>query len=150
MRKGGKSLDAYESAMSARSTRRSKSTVPGRVRRVGLINDDSTPVGQVHLGVVHLFELEQPRVLPREEGLAEAEFLPLSDRLSKSATSSKPGRRSASSHSWGLAEIGRRAERADGLRATAPMPGWRWSSQSIKGGKISRGACRLQTRSQWP
>jgi predicted NUDIX family phosphoesterase len=45
---------------------------------VGLINDDSTPVGQVHLGVVHLFELEHPHVLPREDGLAEAEFVPLS------------------------------------------------------------------------
>ena len=42
-----------------------------------MINDDSTPVGQVHLGVVHLFELEHPQVLPREEGLSEAEFLPL-------------------------------------------------------------------------
>ena len=44
----------------------------------GLINDDATPVGQVHLGVVHVFELEHPHVLPREEGLADAEFLALS------------------------------------------------------------------------
>src|SRR5271170_7153842 len=27
---------------------------------LGFINDDSTPVGQVHLGIVHLFELEEP------------------------------------------------------------------------------------------
>ena len=33
-------------------------------------------MGKVHLGVVHLFELEQPRAVPRQEGLAEAEFLP--------------------------------------------------------------------------
>ncbi len=58
--------------------RRSEIKSPGLVRRVGLINDDSTPVGQVHLGVVHLFELEHPRVVPREEGLADAEFLSLS------------------------------------------------------------------------
>jgi predicted NUDIX family phosphoesterase len=51
---------------------------PGHVSRIGLINDDSTPVGEVHLGVVHLFELEHPHVLPREEGLADPEFLPLS------------------------------------------------------------------------
>ena len=42
---------------------------------VGLINDDATPVGRVHLGVVHLFELDRPEVDPREEGLAEAGFL---------------------------------------------------------------------------
>ena len=47
----------------------------GRIRQVGLINDDATPVGRVHLGVVHLFELERPAVAPREEGLAEAQFL---------------------------------------------------------------------------
>ena len=47
---------------------------PGRIRRVGLINDDSTPVGRVHLGVVHLYELDRPELVPREEGLAEARF----------------------------------------------------------------------------
>ena len=30
-------------------------------RCVGLINDDETPVGQVHLGVVHVIDLERPR-----------------------------------------------------------------------------------------
>src|SRR3954467_13337670 len=49
----------------------------GTMRRVGLINDDSTPVGQVHLGVVHLYELERPSVVPREDGLADAEFIPI-------------------------------------------------------------------------
>jgi predicted NUDIX family phosphoesterase len=29
---------------------------------LGLINDDATPVGQVHLGIVHVFDLESPRV----------------------------------------------------------------------------------------
>ena len=50
------------------------------MRCVGLINDDSNPVGQVHLGVVHLYALESPMVTPREDGLAGAEFLPL-DRV---------------------------------------------------------------------
>ena len=75
---GRKSLEAYESAMRREIDEEVEIKSPGSVSRVGLINDDSTPVGQVHLGVVHLFELEHPRVLPREEGLAEAEFLPLS------------------------------------------------------------------------
>jgi predicted NUDIX family phosphoesterase len=34
-------------------------------RCVGLINDDETEVGRVHLGVVHLFELERPLVESR-------------------------------------------------------------------------------------
>ncbi|NNC89897.1 MAG: hypothetical protein HKN82_15675 [Akkermansiaceae bacterium] len=40
-------------------------------RVVALLNDDSNPVGQVHLGVVHLFELESAEVSAREEALAE-------------------------------------------------------------------------------
>ena len=31
---------------------------------LGFINDDRTPVGSVHLGVVHLFELNEPRSMP--------------------------------------------------------------------------------------
>ena len=41
---------------------------------VGLINDDTTEVGRVHLGVVHLIDLEEPRVAPRERELEEAGF----------------------------------------------------------------------------
>src|SRR5262249_43167558 len=37
-----------------------------------------------------------------------------------------------------------------GCWGEAEATGWRASSQSIRGGKISRGAYRLQTRSQWP
>ncbi len=75
---GRKSLEAYESAMRREINEEVEIRSPGHLCRVGLINDDATPVGQVHLGVVHLFELEHPHVLPREEGLAEAEFLPMS------------------------------------------------------------------------
>ncbi|MBM4069048.1 MAG: phosphoesterase [Planctomycetes bacterium] len=46
---------------------------------LGLINDDSTPVGQVHLGIVHLFELAEPRVERREQGLTKAGFTPLAE-----------------------------------------------------------------------
>jgi predicted NUDIX family phosphoesterase len=41
---------------------------------VGLINDDQTEVGRVHLGIVHLFELEAPKVGPREESIIETGF----------------------------------------------------------------------------
>jgi predicted NUDIX family phosphoesterase len=46
-------------------------------RCVGLINDDRTPVGQVHLGVVHLFDLARPDVAAREDALADAGFVRL-------------------------------------------------------------------------
>ena len=41
---------------------------------VGLINDDETEVGRVHLGVVHVFELDEPKVRPREESIIETGF----------------------------------------------------------------------------
>jgi predicted NUDIX family phosphoesterase len=46
-------------------------------RCVGLINDDQTPVGQVHLGIVHLVELEEPSIQPRETDLLDSGFLPI-------------------------------------------------------------------------
>jgi predicted NUDIX family phosphoesterase len=48
---------------------------------VGLINDDETPVGQVHLGVVHLCDVVQPAVRPREDDILEAGFLPVREIL---------------------------------------------------------------------
>jgi predicted NUDIX family phosphoesterase len=49
-------------------------------RCVGLINDDATPVGRVHLGIVHLLELERPEVSSRESELVDCGFDTL-DRL---------------------------------------------------------------------
>ncbi len=45
---------------------------------LGFINDDSLPVGQVHLGIVHVFELETLAVKRREADLTEAGFAPIS------------------------------------------------------------------------
>lgn len=50
-----------------------------RERCVGLINDDSTPVGRVHLGIVHVFELAEPKVQRREQALTRSGFAPLSE-----------------------------------------------------------------------
>lgn len=47
---------------------------PVRETLWGLLNDDSTPVGRVHLGVVHLFDLDEPKVQPRETSIAESGF----------------------------------------------------------------------------
>lgn len=48
-------------------------------RCVGLINDDSNAVGQVHLGIVHVFELDEPKVRRREQILTRSGFAPLAD-----------------------------------------------------------------------
>jgi predicted NUDIX family phosphoesterase len=44
-------------------------------RIVALINDDSNEVGQVHLGIVHLWRLAAPRVEKREEDILELRFM---------------------------------------------------------------------------
>jgi predicted NUDIX family phosphoesterase len=48
-------------------------------RCIGLINDDSTPVGQVHLGIVHVFDLAEPKVQRREQALIKAGFAPVEE-----------------------------------------------------------------------
>jgi predicted NUDIX family phosphoesterase len=54
---------------------------PYSARCVGLINDDQTEVGRVHLGVVHLFDVERPEVRPRETDLLESGFRPVEELL---------------------------------------------------------------------
>ncbi len=46
---------------------------------IALINDDSNEVGAVHLGVVHLFDLESGAVTANEDNIAELEFLTLEE-----------------------------------------------------------------------
>jgi predicted NUDIX family phosphoesterase len=48
---------------------------PIRSRIGALINDDSTEVGQVHLGIVHIFELPHPIADRRESMILNVEFL---------------------------------------------------------------------------
>jgi predicted NUDIX family phosphoesterase len=48
---------------------------------VGLINDDETEVGQVHLGIVHRFDLDEPNVISNEPDLIESGFVPVSEML---------------------------------------------------------------------
>ncbi|MEM7810189.1 MAG: phosphoesterase [Planctomycetota bacterium] len=41
---------------------------------IGLINDDTTDVGAVHLGIVHLLRVENPKVSPREATMTDVGF----------------------------------------------------------------------------
>ncbi len=43
-------------------------------RIVGLLNDDINDVGKVHLGVVHIFDLESEDVTSAEDALANLAF----------------------------------------------------------------------------
>jgi predicted NUDIX family phosphoesterase len=54
---------------------------PYRESREGLLYDPSNDVGRVHVGIVHRFELEQPRVRSREADLADAGFISVSELM---------------------------------------------------------------------
>lgn len=48
-------------------------------RIIALLNDDSNPVGQVHLGIVHLVDLKSDAVSSREDALTDLAFTPLDE-----------------------------------------------------------------------
>lgn len=50
---------------------------------VALLNDDSNEVGQVHLGVVHVFKLDEPKVEKREAMITNISFLSKEELLTR-------------------------------------------------------------------
>jgi predicted NUDIX family phosphoesterase len=64
----------YEQGMQRELDEETIIETPYTARRVGLINDDETDVGRVHLGVVHIFEVAEPRVRAREADILEEGF----------------------------------------------------------------------------
>ena len=52
-----------------------KINTPFRNRVVALLNDDTNEVGQVHLGVVHVFDLDEPNVEKNEAMITNLAFL---------------------------------------------------------------------------
>lgn len=52
-----------------------------RESMLGFIYDGRSPVGEVHLGIVHLWELDDPLVWPRETSIADCGFSPVADLL---------------------------------------------------------------------
>jgi len=55
-------------------------------RIVALLNDDTTEVGQVHLGVVHIFRLAEPNVDKRESMITNLAFLTRDELLARRDT----------------------------------------------------------------
>lgn len=70
MGEGRQGAAAYYSAVQREIDEELEIACDYEMRIVGLLNDDSNPVGQVHLGVVHLVELESEEVSSREDALA--------------------------------------------------------------------------------
>ncbi len=71
------SLDraAYDAAVAREVAEELRIGSPYINRAVALLNDDSNEVGQVHLGVVHVFELETDDVRKGEAMITELAFL---------------------------------------------------------------------------
>lgn len=76
------SLHPYEEGMRRELDEEVIIEAPYTLRCVGLINDDETPVGRVHLGVVHVLDVERPEVRRREEEILACGFRPVGELLS--------------------------------------------------------------------
>ena len=83
---GRQSREGYEIAMKRELDEEVKIRSTGVLRLAGLINDDSSPVGSVHLGVVHVYDLNHPDAAAREEGLADAAFTPITKIIADRAS----------------------------------------------------------------
>lgn len=73
--------DPYRAGMARELAEEVAISAPFTERFLGFIYDPRTPVGVVHLGVVHLLELNIAAVEPREAAIADAGFAPLADLL---------------------------------------------------------------------
>jgi len=74
-------VDPYRAGMLRELAEEVEIATSFREKMFGLINDDSTPVGSVHLGVIHLLDLDRPRVTPREIGIADSGFASVGELL---------------------------------------------------------------------
>ena len=73
--------DPYQEGMRRELDEEVVIDTPYTAHCVGLINDDQTEVGRVHLGVVHRFDVERPEVRPRESEIIESGFRPVEEIL---------------------------------------------------------------------
>ena len=64
----------YEEGMRRELDEEVRIDTPYKATCVGLINDDQTEVGTVHLGVVYIFDVQRPEVHPNETEIIECGF----------------------------------------------------------------------------
>ncbi len=65
---------AYRAGVEREVNEEIKIDSPFQDRIVALLNDDTTEVGQVHLGIVHVFKLAEPKVEKREAMITNLAF----------------------------------------------------------------------------
>lgn len=73
--------DAYREGMHRELEEEVRIESPYEEACVGLINDDETPVGRVHLGVVHRFILAEPKLTPNEDDIVDTAFVPVEELM---------------------------------------------------------------------
>ena len=66
---------AYRAGVEREVNEEIKIETPFEDTIVALLNDDSNDVGRVHLGIVHVFKLREPRVQKREAMITSLAFL---------------------------------------------------------------------------
>lgn len=66
---------AYRAGVEREVNEEVEISTPFEDRIVALLNDDTTEVGRVHLGVVHIFRLAEPKVQKRESMITNLAFL---------------------------------------------------------------------------
>lgn len=77
----GRQISIYHEAMRREIEEEVHVEAQYQDRCVGLLNDDLTEVGRVHLGIVHVFELNAPQVSPREKSMLDAGFAPVAQLI---------------------------------------------------------------------
>jgi predicted NUDIX family phosphoesterase len=75
--------EAYRAGVEREINEEIKIDSPFEDRIVALLNDDTTEVGRVHLGIVHVFELTEPKVQKREAMITGLAFLPKKELLAR-------------------------------------------------------------------
>ena len=77
---------AYRAGVEREVNEEIKMNTPFEDQIVGLLNDDSTEVGRVHLGIVHIFKLKEPKVKKREAMITGLTFLTKEELMSRRAS----------------------------------------------------------------
>ncbi len=75
--------EAYRAGVEREVNEEIKIESPCEDRIVALLNDDTTEVGRVHLGVVHVFRLTEPKVQKREAMITNLEFVSKDELLAR-------------------------------------------------------------------
>jgi len=75
--------NAYRAGVEREVNEEIKIDAPFEDRIVALLNDDTTEVGSVHLGIVHVFRLTEPKVTKREAMITNIAFLKKEELLAR-------------------------------------------------------------------